>query len=75
MMGTMSITLILAFTGGSLSILVINYAYNLEYAQMINSYSIGIEIMQGIAGSLGVILTVPFVSIICAVFMTKKKEL
>jgi len=75
MMGTMSNTLILAFTGGSLSILVINYAYNLEYMQMINSYSIGIEIMQGIAGSLGVILTVPFVSLISALFMVKKKEL
>lgn len=74
MMGTMSNTLILAFTGGSLSILVINYAYDLQYAQMINSYSIGIEIMQGVAGSLGVILTVPFVSIICAFFMPKAKK-
>jgi len=62
MMGTMSNTLILAFVGGSLSVLVVDYAYDLPFLQLINSYSIGIEIMQGISGSMGVILTVPFVS-------------
>lgn len=60
MMGTMSNTLILAFVGGSLSTLVLNYAYNLEYLQLINSYNIGIEIMQGVSGSIGIILIVPF---------------
>ncbi len=77
MMGTMSNTLILAFAGGSLSTLVINYAYDLPFLQIINSYSIGIEIMQGIAGSLGVILTVPCVSAISAVLQarySKKKN-
>ncbi|OUQ01123.1 YibE/F family protein [Thomasclavelia spiroformis] len=73
MMGTMSNTLILAFTGGSLSILVVFYAYDMSFLQMFNSYSIGIEIIQGISGSLGVILTVPFVSIISAFLMTRKK--
>lgn len=41
---------------------------------MFNSYDMGIEIIQGIAGSLGVILTVPFVSIIAAILMTKRKK-
>ena len=72
-MGTMSNTLILAFTGGSLSTLVVFYAYDMSFLQMFNSYSIGIEIIQGISGSLGVILTVPFVSIISAFLMTRKK--
>ncbi len=66
MMGTMSNTLILAFVGGSLSTLVIDYAYDLPWLQILNSYSIGIEIMQGIAGSIGVILTVPGVALIAA---------
>ena len=74
MMGTMSNTLILAFTGGSLSTLVVFYAYDMPFLQMFNSYDMGIEIIQGIAGSLGVILTVPFVSIIAAILMTKKKK-
>ena len=64
MMGTMSNTLILAYVGSAVSVLVINYAYNLPFRQIINSYNIGIEIMQGVAGSIGVILTVPAVAFI-----------
>jgi len=67
MMGTMSNTLILAFTGGSLSELLLDYAYDLPYLQLINSYTIGIEVMQGIAGSIGIILTVPLVSFFASV--------
>ena len=74
MMGTMSNTLILAFVGGSLSTLVIDYAYNLPLIQLINSYNIGIEIMQGIAGSLGVILTVPFVALVTAVLLAERRK-
>jgi len=70
MMGTMSSTLILAFAGGSISILVTNYVYDLPYVQIINSYGIGIEIMQAISGSMGVILTVPIVAAISAFSMS-----
>ncbi len=72
MMGTMSNTLILAFVGGSLSVLVIDYAYDLPYLQLLNSYEIGIEVMQGISGSIGVILTVPFAAAISAAFLKKE---
>lgn len=65
-MGTMSTTLILAFFGGSLGVWVLDYVYDLPYLQLINSNSIGIEIMQGIAGSFGVILTVPIVAVLSA---------
>lgn len=75
MMGTMSNTLILAFAGGSLSTLVIDYAYNLPFMQLINSYAIGIEIMQGIAGSIGVILTVPGVALMTAVLLGRQNYL
>lgn len=72
MMGTMSNTLILAFTGGSLTTLIILYSYNMPYNQMINMYSIGIEIMQGISGSIAIILTVPLVSFIASKIMCNK---
>ena len=68
-MGTMSNTLILAFAGGSLGVLVTYYAYQLPYLQIINSYGVGIEIMQGISGSMGIILTVPIVSAASATWM------
>lgn len=73
MMGTMSNTLILAFTGGSLSVLILDYVYDLPYKQIVNSYSIGIEIMQGLSGSIGIILTVPLVSIVASILVHKKK--
>lgn len=71
MMGTMANTLILAFAGGSLSELLLDYAYDLPYIQLINSYTIGIEVMQGVAGSIGIILTVPLVSIFSSLLYAK----
>lgn len=59
MMGTDSNTLILAFAGSSLSVLLLYYAYDLPYMQIINSNNIGIAIMQGLSGSFGVVLCVP----------------
>ena len=72
MMGTMSNTLILAFAGGSLSELLLDYAYNLPYLQLVNSYTIGIELMQGLAGSIGIILTVPLVSFFSVCIIPKE---
>ncbi len=69
-MGTMINTLILSFTGGSLSVLVLDYAYDLPVLQLINSNTILIEIMQGLSGSLGIVITVPCVSIIAAFLAT-----
>ena len=69
MMGTMSNTLILAFAGGSINTLVFIYAYNYEYLQMINMFDIGIEIIQGVASSMGVILTVPILSLIHILYL------
>ena len=66
MMGTMSNTLILAFAEGSINTLVFIFAYNYEYLQVVNMYAIGIEIIQGIASSMGVILTVPITSFLAA---------
>ena len=71
MMGTMTNTLIFAYVGGSLSTLVINYAYDLSYRQLMNSYIIGTEIMQGLSGSLGVVLTVPVTAVIASVLVAR----
>lgn len=72
MMGTMSNTLILAFTGGSINTLVFIYAYDYQYRQIINMYSVGIELMQGLSASMGVILTVPLTSLIGACLLGRK---
>ena len=74
MMGTMSNTLILAFTGGSINTLILNYSYALRYNQIINMYEIGIEIMQGVSGSIAIILSVPLVSIISVYLLTLERK-
>lgn len=71
MMGTMTNTLILAYVGGALSTLITNYAYDLSYNQLMNSYIMGIEIMQGLSGSMGVVLTVPITAAVASVFVRK----
>lgn len=73
-MGTMATTLILAFTGSSLGVIVLNYVYDLPYLQVINSNTMNIEIMQGLAGSFGVVFTVPLVSAIAAFLLAAKQE-
>lgn len=71
MMGTDSNTLILAFAGSSVSTLLLDYSYNLPYQQIINSNNIGIAIMQGLAGSFGIVLSVPFTVLICTILFHK----
>ena len=73
MMGTDSNTLILAFAGSSVSTLLLDYSYNLPYQQIINSNNIGISIMQGLAGSFGIVLSVPFTVLICTILFHKNK--
>lgn len=73
MMGTDSNTLILAFAGTSTSTLLLDYAYDLPYQQVINSNNIGIAIMQGLSGSFGIVLSVPLTVTLCA-FVMKRSE-
>ena len=74
MMGTDSNTLILAFAGSSVSALLLDYAYDLPYQQIINSNNIGIAIMQGLAGSFGIVLSVPLTVLICTILFHKKES-
>lgn len=75
MMGTDSNTLILAFAGSSLSMLVLDYAYNLPYLQIINSNNIGIAVMQGLSGSFGIVLSVPATVVMAAyIYKLERKE-
>jgi len=73
-MGTMANTLILAFAGCSLSIMVLLMAYDMPYFRAINLNTVSTEIIQGLSGSIGLILTVPITSIISALFIENKRK-
>lgn len=74
MMGTMSNTLILAFTGTSLNSLILIYSYNVSYNQLINMNMIGIEIVQGLSGSIAIILTVPIIAFISSRLIPNRRQ-
>lgn len=57
-----------------MNLLMIIYAYSYELHQVFNMYSIAIEIMSGIAGTMGIVLTVPFTSIVMAVLLKRGRK-
>lgn len=71
-MGTMSNTLILAFAGNSLNMMVMIYSYGIGFQQLMNTDFIAIEIIRSIAGSIGIICTVPFVALIASTVFAKR---
>ena len=74
MMGTMTHTLILAFAGGAINTLVIIYAYAMPYLEYWNEYAIGIELLRGLSGSIGIIVSVPCAALITAFCLSRKKH-
>jgi uncharacterized membrane protein len=71
-MGTMANTLILAFAGASLNTLILFRVYDYPYLQIFNSDMMTVEIVQGLAGSIGIVLTVPLVAVLSAALFGQK---
>lgn len=69
-MGTMSNTLILAYTGSSIPLLLIFMAYDAPMMKMLNLDIIATEIIRSLSGSIGLILTIPITALV-AVILTK----
>lgn len=65
-MGTMANTLLLAFAGSALTTLIILYAMKLPFNQLMNTNYIAIEVMIGMSGCIGIVLTVPIVAFIAS---------
>ena len=61
-MGTMTNTLILAFAGTSLNMMILIYSYGVSFTQLMNTDFIAIEVVRAIAGSMGIVFTVPAVA-------------
>lgn len=68
-MGTMANTLILAFAGSSFNLLILIQIYDIPFLQLANTDFLCIEILQSVAGSMGILLTVPLVAAISAYLM------
>lgn len=74
MMGTMSNTLILAYIGSSMSVVLLLLAYNNSAAALLNREMIVVEILQALVGSLGILCTIPLTSLVCAVVYPHRRK-
>lgn len=71
-MGTMANTLVLAYVGSALNMMVLIYSYGVTFRQLICTDFVAIELIHSISGSIGIICTVPCVSLIAAYLFSKK---
>ena len=62
-MGTMSNTLILAYTGGSIHMMLLFMAYEIPLFDILNRDMIASEVVRAFAGSIGLIFTIPITAI------------
>lgn len=69
--GTMTNTLILAYIGSSLSIVLLLIANNKNLNFLFNMEMITVEIMQAVVGSIGILLAVPLTALISSYAYTK----
>ncbi len=70
--GTMTNTLILAYVGGSLTLILLFMACNMGITEILNKETIAEQIISAIAGSMGVVYTVPITSFVYAILNKDK---
>jgi len=73
-MGTMANTLILAYIGSSLSVVLVLSVYSGSFLSLFNSEMIVVEILQALAGSLGILFAMPLTAFFCSIFYLKKND-
>ena len=73
-MGTMANTLVLAYIGSSLSVVLLLVAHNGSLLELLNRESIIVEILQALAGSIGILMSSPLTSFICAFLLRRAQK-
>ena len=71
-MGTMANTLVLAYIGSSLSTTLLLVAYNVTFVELMNMELIVVELLQALVGSIGILMSIPMTSFICAAIYPKR---
>lgn len=72
-MGTMSNTLILAYTGGALQLMLLLLVVDVPMVKIFNMDYLSAEIVRALAGSIGLVFTIPLTAFIAAYSKTKIK--
>ena len=70
--GTMTNTLILAYVGGSLTLILLFMASNMNIYEILNKETIAEQVISAVAGSMGVVYTVPITSFVYSILNRDK---
>ena len=73
-MGTMADTLILAYIGSSLTVVILLSVFSGSLLGLFNSEMIAVEILQALAGSFGILFAMPLTALFCSVIYLKDKK-
>ncbi|MDD3428645.1 MAG: YibE/F family protein [Oscillospiraceae bacterium] len=74
MIGTMANTLVLAYIGSSLSVVVLLMAYQPHFNDLFNREMIVVEVLQALVGSIGILASIPLTSVLGAWLFPKPKQ-
>ena len=72
MVGTMTNTLILAFLGSGFTLILYLYSLELPKYQLLSSAYVSIEVISGVASSVGMILAIPLTALISAAMLARR---
>lgn len=72
-MGSMCNTLILAYVGSSITAILIYSGYNVPFIEIINKQETASEILRALAGSIGLIFTIP-TTVLASMLLFKRKR-
>lgn len=73
-MGTMTNTLILAYTGSSIPLLLLFMAYETSFIKILNLDVIATEVVRSLAGSIGLVIAIPVTAMVTSFLMKRVKK-
>lgn len=73
-MGTMTTTLLLAYSGGYIALLMVFMAQGTPIDQILNYKYVSAEILDTVVGSMGLVTVAPFTALVSGILLTRKKN-
>lgn len=73
-MGTMTTTLLLAYSGGYIALLMVFMAQGTPIYNILNYKYVAAEITDTVVGSFGLVSVAPFTALVSGILLTKKKK-
>ena len=73
-MGTMTTTLLLAYSGGYISLLMVFMAQGTPVDHILNYKYVAAEVLDTVVGSFGLVMVAPFTALMAGLLLTRRKK-